>query len=401
MPCTTFRITAAWISLVMAIALVSPTLRADDAPVQTSRIAASLQPFVDDHALAGAVTLVASKDKVLDVGAVGFADIAAQKPMRTDCLFWIASMSKPITATALMMLVDEGKVNVDDPVEKYLPEFHGQMLAVEQDDNHAILKRPVHPILVRNVLSHTSGLPFMSRVEHHIDQRPLREAAVSYALAPLKFEPDSKYDYSNAGINTAGRIIEAVSGMPYEQFLQKRLFDPLGMKDTTFFPSVEQLPRIAKSYRPAKDGLEAIQIDQLTYPLEGPGRYPSPAGGLFATAADVAVFGQMILSGGQLNRKRYISEASVRQMTSKQIGDLGANYGFGFQTSRKIEPGSTGPAPAGQCGHGGAYATNLSINPDTGLVLVWMVQHAGYGGKEGGKIQPTFEHAAVEAFGKH
>lgn len=381
--------------------LFSNLVHADDAADKS--VAATLKPFVDSHTLAGAVTLVASKDKVLDVGAVGFADIAGNKPMRPDCLFWIASMSKPITATALMMLVDEGKVNVDDPVEKYLPEFHGQMVAVEQDENHAVLKKPVHPILVRNVLSHTSGQPFMSRVEHHIDQRPLREAAVSYALTALKFEPDSKYDYSNAGINTAGRIIEVVSGMPYEEFLQKRLFVPLGMKDTTFCPAADQLQRLAKSYRPnkSKDGLDEIQIEQLSYPLDGPGRYPSPAGGLFSTAADMGVFGQMILNGGQLNGKRYVSEASVRQMTSKQTGDLGANYGFGFSTSKKVEPGSAGPAPVGGCGHGGAYATNLWIDPDSGLVLVYMVQHAGYAGADGGKIQPTFEKAAREAYGKH
>ncbi len=390
--------------LAISVAADSRFVRADDAPpASTKSVASSLQPFVDSHALAGAVALVASKDKVLDVGAVGFADIAQNKPMRPDCLFWIASMSKPITATALMMLVDEGKVNVDDPVEKYLPEFHGQMVMAEHDDNHVLLKKPVHPILVRNVLSHTSGLPFMSRIEHHIDQHPLREAVISYGLTNLNTEPDANYAYANAGINTAGRIIEIVSGMPYEEFLQKRLFDPLGMKDTTFFPKGEQLERLAKSYHPNKnkDGLDEMPIEQLTYPLDGPGRYPSPAGGLFSTAADVGVFGQMILNGGQLNGKRYVSEAAVRQMTSKQTGNLGANYGFGFSVSKKIEPGSTGPAPAGACGHGGAYSTDLSIDPENGLVLVYMVQHAGYAGPDGGKIKPTFDRAARDTYGKH
>ncbi len=210
-----------------------------------------MQPFVDKHTLAGAVTLVASKDKVLSLEAVGFADVEAGKPMRPDALFWIASQSKPITATALMMLVDEGKVKLDDPVEKYLPEFRNQWLAVYQDKDAVLLKRPKQPITVRDVLSHTSGLPFRSAMEEPtLDGLPLRDAVKSYAMTPLKFEPGTKYEYSNAGINTAGRIIEVVSGMPYEDFLDKRLFGPLGMKDTTFWPNEEQLGRLAKSYRP-------------------------------------------------------------------------------------------------------------------------------------------------------
>ena len=158
--------------------------------------------------------------------------------MRTDALFWIASQSKPITASALMMLVDEGKVKLDDPVEKYLPEFRDQWLTVERDQEHMLLKKPKHPITVRNILSHTSGLPFASALEKPtLDGLPLRVAVGSYAMTPLLFEPDEKYQYSNAGINTAGRIIEVVSGMPYEDFLDKRLFEPLGMKDTTFWPN--------------------------------------------------------------------------------------------------------------------------------------------------------------------
>ena len=145
---------------------LAPRSRHRPRPPSTPAIAAALQPFVDSHTLAGAVTLVADKDKVLSLDAVGYMDVAAKKPMRTDCLFWIASMSKPMTATGLMMLVDEGRVSLDDPVEKYLPEFQGQMLAAEQSPDHVLLKKPAHPITVREVLSHTSGLPFMSRIEH-------------------------------------------------------------------------------------------------------------------------------------------------------------------------------------------------------------------------------------------
>lgn len=397
-----------WTVTLFAIAFTRAVCLGQAPPAEhASGIAARLQPFVDSHALAGAVTLVASKEKVLSLEAVGYADVAAGTPMKTDDLFWIASMSKPMTATALMMLVDEGKVSVDDPVEKYLPEFKGQMVAVEQDGEHVLLKKPDHPILVRNILSHTSGLPFLSRVIHHIDEFPLQEAVITYAMSPLQFQPDSKYQYANAGIDTAGRIIEVVSGMPYEEFMRKRLFEPLQMKDTTFFPSEEQLGRLARSYKfdPAKSALEEIPIAQLLSPLSRRDRYPSPAGGLFSTASDVGSFCRMILSGGSLDGKRYISEASLRQMTSTQTGNLQnkgkgeGGYGFGWSTTRRSQ-GDSGPAPAGDCGHGGAYATNMSVDTEHGLVLVFMVQHSGPPAREWGSILPTFRKAALESFGK-
>ena len=231
-------------------------------------IACAVQPFVNSNTLAGAVMLVESKDKVLSLEAAGWLDIAQHKPMRTDALFWIASQSKSMTAAALMMLVDEGRVNLDAPVEKYLPEFKGQMLAVEQDADHLLLRKPVHPITVREILSHTSGLPFSSPMEQPtLDGLPLRDAVRSYAMVPLQFTPGTKYQYSNAGINAAGRIIEVVSGMPYEQFIEERLFKPLGMKDTTFWPSAQQVKRLAKSYKPAQDktGLEETLVTQLRH----------------------------------------------------------------------------------------------------------------------------------------
>jgi len=354
-------------------------------------IAVALQPFVDNHTLAGAVTLVASRDQVLSLEAVGYMDVAAKKPMRTDALFWIASQSKAMTATGLMMLVDEGKVNVDDPVEKYLPEFKGQWLKSEQDSEHILLKRPTHPITVKNVLSHTSGLPFSSPVEQPtLDLLPLSARVRSYAMLPLEFDPDSKYQYSNAGINTAGRIIEVVSGMPYAQFLEQRLFQPLGMKDTTFWPSPAQVRRLAKSYKPnaAKTDLEETTVTQLRYPLTDRTREPMPAGGLFSTASDVARYCQMILNGGTLNGKRYLSEAAVKQMTSRQTpAALTTSYGFGWTVG------------AGEFGHGGAYATNMTIDTQHGLIFIWMVQHAGFPG-DGAKSRDAFMQAAKAAFAK-
>jgi CubicO group peptidase (beta-lactamase class C family) len=379
--------------LLLTAALLAPRLApaADPAPAPAKGIAAAVQPFVDHHSLAGAVMLVADRDKVLSVDTVGFADVAASNPMRPDALFWIASQSKPITATALMMLVDEGKVRVEDPVEKYLPEFRDQWLTVLQDKEHLLLEKPRHPITVREILSHTSGLPFKSALEEPtLDLLPLRVAVRSYAMTPLQFEPGTKYQYANAGINTAGRIIEVVSGMPYEEFLDRRLFEPLGMKDTTFWPSEEQLTRLAKSYKPNADktGLEETTISQLQYPLNDRKRQPMPAGGLFSTASDLARFCQMLLNGGEFEGKRYLSEAAVKQMTSKQTGDaVKEGYGFGWSTN-----GST-------FGHGGAYSTNMTIDSKRGLITIWMVQHAGFPG-DGGKSRDAFVKAAEEAFGR-
>jgi CubicO group peptidase (beta-lactamase class C family) len=363
---------------------------ADEAAVQP--VDSAVQLFVDRQELAGAVMLVASPDKVLSHSAVGFADIAGNKSMQTDSMFWIASQSKPITAAALMMLVDEGRVRVDDPVEKYLPVFHGQMVVVERDEDHVLLKKPVHPITVRNVLSHTSGLPFRSAIEvPTLDRLPLADRVRSYAMTPLEFEPDSKYQYSNAGINTAGHIIEAVTGQSFEDFLDERLFQPLGMKDTTFWPTEAQATRIAKSYRPGKDGsgLDETSVDQLQYPLHDRiNRYPMPAGGLFSTAADMSRFYQMLANNGQLDGRRYLSEAAVAQLTSKQTPDAVPNaYGFGFSTG------------SNRFGHGGAYSTNSYFDRNQGLILIWLVQHAGFPG-EGGKSQEAFRQAAIKQFGK-
>jgi len=380
-----------FVALWLAAMLLAPrSAAAEEASAPGSeRIAAALQPFVDSQTLAGAVVLVADKDKMLCVETVGYADVAAKKPMPADALFWIASQSKPITATALMMLVDEGKIDVEDPVAKYLPEFNELWRAAEQDGDHVLLKKPRRAVTVRNLLSHTSGLPFKSDLEQPtLDLLPLRVGALSYAMTPLLFEPNSQFRYSNAGINTAGRIIEVVSGMAYEDFFDQHLLRPLGMRDTTFWPNEEQLSRLAKSYKPGQDnaGLEETIVTQLKYPLDDRRRQPMPAGGLFSTAADVARFCQMALRGGELGGKRYLSESAVKQMTSKQTPEtLKDQYGFGWATGGEV------------FGHGGAYATNMSIDPKRGLITVFMVQHAGFPGN-GRESLAAFRKAAEAEF---
>jgi len=277
-------------------------------------------------------------------------------------------------------------VKLDDPVEYYLPEF--KELQVKSGDKQE-LKKPAHPITIREILSHTSGLPFSTPAERPtLDKLTLHEAANSYAKTPLLFEPGTKYQYSNAGINTAGRIIEVVSGMPYEKFLQDHLFNPLRMTDTTFWPNEKQLARLAKCYKPNKDktGLEETTIGQLKYPLNDRDRQPMPAGGLFSTAHDVAVFCQMLLNNGTRGNTRFLSENSVKQMTMKQTGDaVKDQYGLGLSTG------------GGAFGHGGAFSTNMTVDPKHGLVFVWMVQHTGFPG-DGGQAQGAFRKAAEKEF---
>lgn len=355
-------------------------------------VADRLQPFVDRHELAGAVALVLDRDQVLAVTSVGYADIGVATPLAPDALFWIASQSKAMTAAAVLMLVGEGKIALDDAVEKYLPEFRGQMVVVEKDLEHVLLRKPAHPITLREVLSHMSGLPFQSALEQPtLDGLPLATAVRSYAAAPLQTEPGTHYQYSNAGINTAARVLEVATGMKFEDFMQQRLFGPLGMKDTTFWPDADQVRRVAKSYRPddAKTALRETPISQLIYPLSDRGhRYPMPAGGLFSTAQDTALFCRMLLRGGELNGRRYLSEAAFLEMTKRQT-PAAVNESYGLAVA----------VGADWFGHGGAHATNMEIRQGQGLALVWMVQHAGFPGK-GGQAQEVFRDWALEQFKK-
>lgn len=361
-------------------------------PQHSDAIQSYLQPLIDNHTLAGAVTLVATRDRIVYVQPVGYRDIAAKAAMPADAMFWIASTSKPMTVTAFMMLVDEGKVSLDDPVEKYLPEFHGQMVKAPKDAQGSSATSQLvpanHPILIREILSHTSGLPFKSAAQPGaLDTLSLKDSVRSFAAEPLLFQPGTSWSYSNEGIDTAGRIIEVVTGMPYEKFMQQRLFFPLGMKDTTFWPNPEQLSRLAQAYTVdagTKD-LVRVPISQLTYPLsDRQHRFPMPAGGLFSTAADVSTFCQMILNGGTLDGKRYVSPASLHAMTSVENGGMEKHdYGFGWGISK------TG------FGHGGADKNEMDINATVGRIFIFMVQQDGkWGTADGDAMVPALEKLA-------
>ncbi|MFA7343112.1 MAG: serine hydrolase domain-containing protein [Terrimicrobiaceae bacterium] len=351
-----FLLAAAW-----AISLC-PVARAGESTPPTP-IAPKLQHYVDDRVMAGAVILVADREKILEVEAFGYSDLKAQTPMQADNLFWIASMTKSVTGAAFMILVDEGKVQLDDPVEKYIPAFKD--LKVAQADG--TLVPPSHPIRIREILSHTGGMGFLNKKDRQIiDSAPLETSIENNLLEPLLYDPGTKWVYSNEGIDTAGRIIEIVSGMPYEQFLQERLFTPLGMVDTTFHPNSEQLKRLAKTYKVPKGETQLVEtpIHFLTYPLDGPNRYPAPGGGLFSTVRDVVRFCQMLANGGTFEGKTYLSKNAVHEMTTKQTGPLvGNSYGLGIN-------GSDGTV----FGHTGAFKTKMEV--DHGQIRVFLTQHA-------------------------
>jgi CubicO group peptidase (beta-lactamase class C family) len=380
-------------------------------------MAAKLQPFVDKQVIAGAVVLVADKEKVLDLETVGYADAAAKKPMTANNLFYIASMTKCFTATALMMMVDEGKVDINDPLEKYLPEFKGQM--VEEADHKGHPHPPQHPITVKEVMDHTAALangPWPAR-------STLEAEVKDIAKKPLQWEPGTKMKYS-IGPAIGGRIVEVVSGIPYCQFIQQRLLEPLSLKDTTFWPDAEQASRLALTYKynPETKTLEPLNhrpellkegkigtVPPLVFSQFGismisayENHYANPAGSLFSTAKDAGTFCQMLLNGGTWQGKRYISETAFKQMTSNQTGDIlvgnGAlAYGLGFFVQRRQEAGG---CSVGSFGHHGARKTKMWIDPQNGIAMVLMVQCSELVDHQERDLYAVFQKEVTARFGK-
>ncbi len=365
-------------------------------------LTAKMQEEVDRGTIAGAVTLVATKDGVKQLAAVGKADLTSGRKMKTDDLFWIASMTKPMTAVAVAMLVEEGKLTFTDPVEKYLPEFSGQWLVESKSNDRMTLVRPARPITIHDLLTHTSGLDDMKQPRPHSS---LAELCVGYAREALLFPPGSKWQYCNSGINTLGRIVEVASGQPYAEFMQQRLFNPLGMKDTTFWPSPAQAARLAKSYKTNKatGKLEETPV----YFLDGAEvtdreRTPKPAGGLFSTARDVAQVYRMMLNGGSLDGQKILSPEMTKTLITTQSGDIktgfteGMSWGYGFQVLKTPQSVTTGLS-AGSFGHGGAYTTQSWGDPVRGRVYILMVQITGQSpGGDASALRGAFQQAAAE-----
>ncbi|HVW00993.1 MAG TPA: serine hydrolase domain-containing protein [Planctomycetaceae bacterium] len=369
-----------------------------------AQIRQQMQAFVDQQQIAGAVTLVGNHEEIYSLEAVGQRDIEKGLPMQKDSIFRIASMTKPITAIAIMTLVDEGKIDVDDPVENYLPEFKGQMLISERKGDAITLKKPARPITVRDLLTHTSGMPgsppagladLYVRRNH-----TLAEGVMAYSQRPLEFEPGSKWSYCNTGIDTLGRIVEAVSGTSFEMYLHENVFTPLGMTDTFFYPRSEIADRIAATYN-VHDGKLVRAPDAILGMTSDP-RYPVPAGGLYSTASDLAKVYQMMLRHGVGPDDRVLSVTSVDTMTQLQTGDLACGFvpgmGFGFGWAVVKEPqGVTGMLSKGTYGHGGAFGTQAWIDPERELFVILLIQRTGLPNGDASDFRKTLQETAFSA----
>ncbi len=356
----------------------------DAAPL--AQIPERMRQFVAERQISGAVTLVAKDGRIVHLEAVGLADLETQRPTQKDTIFGIASMTKPITATAVMILQDEGKLSMADPAWKYVPEFKDVSLAEG---------RPKRDVTIRDLITHTSGIGGSQR-----NQGSLENTAKLLAKEPLRFEPGSKWQYS-PGLTVCGRIVEVASGQPYEEFLSERIFQPLGMVDTTFYPTDEQKKRLAALYKPSQDKKSIEPASHWLTDL-GPTRTPNPSGGLFSTAADMARFYQMILNGGQLDGRRIVSESAVREMTRLQTGDLrtgftdGNGWGLGWCIVRKPQ-GVTAMLSPGTFGHGGAFGTQGWVDPQRKMIFVLMIQRTGFGNSDASDIRGDFQKLAVQA----
>lgn len=408
------RLMQSWIVLSCWILLVSasftrtiPLMATDFDPTKLALIKVKMQSYVDQKVIAGAVTVVGSKSGVASIEAVGFQKLESKQVMPLDAMFRIASMTKPITAIGIMILQEEGKLSVEDLVEKHLPEFRGQRIVAVRDGETLTLKKPSRPITIRDLLTHTSGLPggfpigmadLYSRRQH-----TLAEAVLVSSQQPLDFEPGSKWSYCNAGIDTLGRIIEVTSGQSYEAFVTARVFKPLGMNDTCVIPTEAQTARIAGVYE-TKNG-ELVVADR---PIVGPAtgaKHPIPAGGLYSTGADLAKLYQAMLNSGSLKSAKIIFPESVLTMTKVQTGNLacgfvpGMSFGFGWAVVREPQ-GVTAMVSPGTYGHGGAFGTQGWIDPKQDLFIVLLIQRVGLQNADGSDIRRDLQQIAVEAIKK-
>ena len=387
-------------TLIRIVALAAASLAVSAQEPRLSGVGAAMQDMVKKGEVSGAVTAVVSRDRLLHLEATGLADIASNRPMTTDTLFWIASMTKPVTGVAVLMLQDEGKLKASDAVAKYLPAF-------------ANLKtpsgRPAN-LTITQILTHTSGLGEADAAAAR-EARTLADLEKLWLAAPMQYEPGSQWKYTQSGINAAARIVEVVSGKPFDVFVQERIFDPLGMKDTTFYPTDAQRPRMVTAYTRNKD-TGALEITPPRAEYGTRNRPPLGNGGLYSTAPDYARFAQMLLNGGALDGRRYLSADAMSLLTTPLTGDLptgffqteawghrGANYGWGLSTSILKTPhdGAASMLSPGTYGHGGAWGTQAWIDPVKGVAYILMIQRAGLPNSDGSDVRVAFQRSAAAA----
>ena len=360
------------VAAALFVALVPATSRSQHVarrgldPECLSRISTRMESLVDAGAIAGAVTLVARNGKVFHLEATGFQDLESRKPMRTNTIFDVRSVTKTVTAVAVMILIEEGKLGLNDPVEKYLPGFK--------------------KITIHHLLTHTSGLPF-SRPAEIEDitikrDRTLAEVVALLAKQEPEFTPGTQFRYASSGFAILGRIIEVVSGKPYEQFVKERVFDPLGMRDSFFFIPDDRRARVASVYRKQDGKLEKWrEIDEYTRHA----KYSAPEFGMYSTAEDLAAFCQMMLNGGTFRGRRVLSRMSVAAMTANHTMNIKSavtqrpaynGLGWGLSGDPIDDFPLTSP---GSYGHNGAFGSLIWIDPKEGLVRIFLEQLFGSG----------------------
>ena len=356
------------------------------------QIPQAMQRFIDQKTVAGAVTLVSHGGNVTEFHALGMADIAAGRAMQKDTIFQIMSMTKPFTAVGIMMLAEEGKLALRDPVERYLPEFRGQQVMANHGPDSGRLQRPNHPITIRDLMTHTAGIqdpaPITARDYPHSLDVPLDEVVRQLAKTPLLFQPGTEWSYSSPGIEILGRIIEVCSGQKYEDFIQDRILKPLVMKDSFFYPPADKVSRIAMVY---------VRKDGKLVPAPGtilggdPTKYrkgsvfSAPGWGMYSTAEDLLRFYSMVLGGGVYQEHRYLSAFSVHLMTEAHTKGIhpvgwirGSDYGLAWEVV--TDPlGELAGHSEGTYGHSGAFGTQGWVDPTNGLISILLIQQADGG----------------------
>jgi CubicO group peptidase (beta-lactamase class C family) len=371
-------------------------------PERLKRIGQMIQRRIDAGDITGAVTLVARKGRVVHLEAQGVMDLESKKPMARDSMFRIASMTKPVTGLAIMMMLEEGKVRLTDPVSRFIPEFRGMKVAValpspgrgggQAGGGQAGRGAPPVPqfytmpaereITVRDLLTHVSGLasgPMSNAEAEKLNRRP-EENLASYiprlGSTPLEFQPGARWAYSaQAGFDTLGRIVEIASGMTLDEFFRQRIFTPLGMKDIYFWPPEQTWPRVATPYQRTPAGLQEPPNPNFMSSQV----YFMGSGGLITTAEDYLPLGVMLANGGQLNGKRLLSPKTVEMMRSVHAPDTlpgrPAGEGFGLGVRVVSDHARRGTLlSTGSFGWSGYYGTHFFVDPVEQVVALLMVQ---------------------------
>jgi CubicO group peptidase (beta-lactamase class C family) len=386
-----------------------------------ARVGPMLQGFIDRGQLPGAVTLLARHGKLVHLETHGMMDIEARKPMRADTIFRIYSMTKPITCAAAMLLYEEGRFLLNDPVADYLPEFANVKVYAGSHGGELVLAEPERPITIHQLLTHTSGLSYgglpgtplesIYMAAGLIDdlirlQVPLAHMPARLAQLPLVRQPGTGFHYSISQ-DVIGRLIEVVSGMPFDRFLAERLLGPLGMDDSAFWVPPQKAERFAALYGPAKDGNLPLLDAPPASPFAQPQYVPSGGAGLLSTAADYLRFATMLLNGGELDGVRLLSRTTVDFITCNHIpagqlssvaggGGLAPGYGYGLGVGVLLDPGVAGMlGSAGQYGWDGAAMTQFWVDPREEMIGVVMAQVMPWG--EGPLIMHRFQVLAHQA----